>query len=55
MPRRHRTPRPTSAAKEAAATHRAKRLERFNEVKARYVLGVPLLTISKSRPQIAVA
>ena len=47
MSRRHRTSRPTRAAKEAGEVNRAKRLERFNEVKALYASGMSLLTISK--------
>ncbi len=47
MSRRHRTSRPTRAAKEAGEVNRAKRLARFNEVKVLYASGMPLLTISQ--------
>lgn len=47
LARRHRTSRPTRAAKEAAANNQAKRFERFKEVKALYTSGMPLLTISQ--------
>ena len=43
----HRSSRPTRAAKEAAAASRERRLGLFNEVKALYASGLPLLTISK--------
>ena len=47
MSRRHRTSRPTRAAKEAGEVNRTKRLARFNEVKAFYASSMPLLTISQ--------
>ncbi len=47
MSRRHRTSRPTRAAKEAGEVNRAKRLARFNKVKTLYTSGMSLLTISK--------
>lgn len=43
----YRSSRPTRAAKEAAVTSRERRLGLFNEVKALYASGLPLLTISK--------
>lgn len=43
----YRSSRPTRAAKEAAAASRERRLGLFNEVKALYTSGLPLLTISK--------